>query len=1034
MSTRETKGPRLYTIPPDVSFLDTLAHSILTGDLPVAGGEPPDKLDLARWTVLLPTRRAVRALQDAFLRMSGNDALLLPRIRPLGDVDEDELELASPREAGEDAVLALSLPPAIGILDRRLALTTLVLRWSRIAAETAEGEGTRTRATPAQAASLAAQLAVLMDSLDTERVGLDALAALVPEQFAEHWQKTLDFLNIITEHWPRILEENGVMGPYARRDALMAAETERLLANEPDAPVIAAGSTGTVPATAALLEAVSKLGNGAVVFPGLDVALDEESWLAISEPEPHPEHPQFGMHQFLSRLGMTREEVIVLGAGDGKGGRARLTSEVMRPAGKTDRWLQFAKNADRDELASALGGLLRIDAPTEQDEAEVISLLLRDAVEQPDHTAALVTPDRRLARRVSARLEKWGLQVDDSAGKPLAKTLPGAFMDAVAEAAGSGMSPVPLLALLKHPLTRLGRRAGEMRRAVRLLELAAFRQPATAKGLAEHRDAVARARARDGKHIHPNIKRLGEEDWRTIDLLLNDLELAFEPLRELFLRHDDEVQFDAILRAHIEVGQSLASDETEVSAVLWRGQAGETLANFFEAMLAAKSNDLPIIPADYPDFYRAFISGLPVRERVPAHPRVFIWGPLEARLQRPDTVVLGGLNEGVWPATVESDPWLSRPMRAAVGLSAPERRIGLSAHDVAQLLGVEKVYLTRAEKADGTPTVASRWLLRLDAVLSALDLREAIKPMDPWLDWALARDMADPVPAAAPPAPAPPADARPKRLSVTRIESWIANPYSIFARDILRLYPLEALAGEPDAALRGMLVHDALMQFAFEYPDRLPPDIAGKLVSFADDLFAEYGDKVRISAFWRGQMAHFARWFATTEHQRRNHVTKVYAEVSGVLPLEGTAEFTLTARADRIDVQDNGELAIYDYKTGNPPTLTQVDKSYAPQLALEAAIARSGGFDGVPRGSASRLAYIRARGYGQGGEERDASNKLAPEALADEAIEHLRRLVSDYSKEGQPYTALRRPGFSYRFDDYAHLARVDEWQSGGGEE
>jgi ATP-dependent helicase/nuclease subunit B len=1032
-------APRLYTIPPDIPFLDILAQSVLNGDLPLACGTPPGKIELTRWTILLPTRRAARALSEAFLRISGDTAMLLPHIQPLGDVDEDALTLSPAPEIGSNNDLALSLPPAIGAMERRLALTKLILSWSRLNAEQAKDEGFRTRATPAQASSLAVQLGALMDTLDTEQVDLGKLEKFVPDQYADHWQMTLDFLKIVTEHWPAHLKEQGVMAPYARRDKLMQAETEKLVSSPPAAPVIAAGSTGTVPATAALLEAVAMLPNGAVVLPGLDMELDEESWEQIAEPVPHPEHPQFGMNQFLARIGITRSDVIALGSG-GAEDRTQLLSQALRPAGTTEKWLEFAKDADRDAIAQTLKGVARINAPTEQDEAEVISLLLRHAVDQPGRVAALVTPDRTLARRVSVRLEKWGLRVDDSAGKPLDKTQPGSFMDALAEAAGSGFAPVPLLALLKHPLTRLGRAPGDMRRVARHLELAAFRQAATGKGLSAHRNAVEKIQLqlKNKKRVHPALKRFKADDWKAIEKLLDDLETAVRPLGDKFAHQGGECPLGDLVRAHVQAGEAFASDEEASSATLWRGEAGEALATLFESLLAVEGVGLDISPGDYPDLYRSFVAGISVRPRAPTHPRIHIWGPLEARLQRPDMAVLGGLNEGVWPATPETDPWLSRPMRAGLDLPAPERRIGLSAHDVAQLMGVGEVYLTRAEKVGGAPTVPSRWLLRLDAVLDALDLQKELMPADPWLAWARARDAVDEVVPVNAPAPCPPLEARPTRLSVTRIEAWIANPYAIFARDILKLTRLDELASEPNAALRGTLVHDALMRFTQAHPDKLPTDIAAELMRHANILFAEFGDQARIEAFWRGQLAVFSRWFAATEPARREGVDKVLAEVRGELTLDGGDGFTLSAVADRIDTREDGTLAIYDYKTGSVPSATNIDKILFPQLPLEAGIAHAGGFEGLQATQVSRLAYIRARGYGEGGEECDASKTLSPNDLATEALEYLKNLILAYANEEQPYKALRRENFKnfnqYRYDSYAHLARLQEWQAGGGEE
>ncbi len=1029
----KSAAARLYTISPVLPFLDTLARAILEGNLPVAGGAPPDKLALASWTIYLPTRRAARALSEAFLRVSGDDALLLPRILPIGDVDEDALALAAPPEAASDAELALILDPAIGGMERRLALTKLILAWSRQNAERAEAEGFRMHATPAQASSLAVQLGALMDEFDIERVDLGKLKKLVPDQFADHWQKTLDFLKIVTEHWPDHLNEHGVMAPYARRDELMAEQTKRFLASPPSAPVIAAGSTATRPASAALLEAIATLPNGAVVLPGLDLELDEESWRGITDPAPNPEHPQFGMSQFLTRVGAARDDVMALGPG-APAARTQLVSQAMRPAHTSGKWLDYARNADREAVREALEGVARIDAINEQDEAEVISLLLRHAAEVPGRVAALVTPDRTLARRVSVRLEKWGLSVDDSAGRPLEKTLAGSFMDALGEAVGSGFAPVPLLALLKHPLTKLGRSAADMRRAARVLELGALRQPGAGRGFKAYRETIKRIRSRlkEGKRVHSALKRLKTGDWEGVEKLLDDLEAALKPLSDIFDAQDDLHDLKKISRAHVQAGEALAGDESASSAGLWRGEAGEALADFFEKLLTAQSVRLEIQPRDYLELYRSFMAGQAVRTRAPRHPRIHIWGPLEARLQHPDMVVLGGLNEGVWPATPDTDPWLSRPMRADLGLPAPERRIGLAAHDVSQLMGAGEVYLTRAQKNGGAPSVPSRWLLRLNAVLDALDLKGALKADKPWLAWARARDAADAVPSIVAPAPCPPVSARPKRLSVTRIEAWIANPYAIFARDILKFSKLDEIAAEPGPSLKGTLIHDTLQRFAEAHPDRLPSDIEAELMRHARAQFAQFTDHASIEAFWRGQLAVFARWFAATEPGRREGVEQVVAEASGALEIDGG--FTLTGRADRIDIREDGSQTIYDYKTGSVPSAAKVESGNAPQLALEAAMALGGGFSGLAAAPVSRLAYIRAQGYGVGGEERDAGKDLNPDALAAEALGHLEGLVSAYAIETQGYEAMRRAGFDYRYDDYAHLARVKEWQAGGGGE
>lgn len=1027
---QSSEGPaRVYTIPPTAAFLETLAGAILAGDLPLGLRSPPDPLSLTGYTILLPTRRACRAMREAFLAASDGSALLLPAIRPLGDVDEDAEFFADNARSGGG--LGLDMPPAIGNLERRLAMTELVLAWSRKMKESGlAGAQGFPATTPAQAVSLATELIRLLDEVESERIALDALGELAPERFAAHWQLTTTFLKIVTEHWPAHLEEQGKMSPYRRRDLLMAAETRRLLESPPPGPVIAAGSTGSVPATAALLDVVAHLDHGGVVLPGLDLMLDDESWTLMSRD--HPEHPQFGMARLLNRLNVARRDVRPLTGTEpcaGTAARVRLLSETMRPASTTDLWLGFGETLSDAEADMALEGLTLIEAPTSEDEAETVALLMRQAAESPARSAILVTPDRVLARRVSARLETWDIVVDDSAGRPLSRTPSGVFLDLVVEVGCNGFEAVPLLALLKHPFARLGREPAAIRQVARRLELIAFRSPRLATGLAGARGAVKRTRRYFTESVRQSaaIERLGEEGCIDVERLLDDLEAAFEPLASV-ARHG-RAKAGAYFEAHAKVAENLAQDENDDRTRLWRGDDGEALALHFAELMSGSGSGPELAERDYPDFYRSLIGGTVVRPRRAAHPRLAIWGPLEARLQRADLVVVAGLNEGTWPKIEDPDPWLSRPMREAVGLPAPERRIGLAAHDVAQLMAAPQVVVTRAAKVDGVPTVASRWILRLEALLKGIGKEDALRPSEPWLAWARQRDDVSTFQPAPRPDPKPPVAARPRRMSVTRIEEWIANPYAVFARDILDLEPLPLLAGEPDAALRGQLVHEALHRFAREHPDQLPQDPAAALMALADSLFQRLGAHPRIWAFWKPQFARFADWFGATESERRRDVAGTFSEVRGELAIAGPAgSFTLTARADRIDLTNAGDLVIYDYKTGSPPGRSKVDSLVSPQLPLEAAIAAKGHFDGLESRSVSDLRYIHVLGAHHAGSDERAT-ALVPAELAEAALNELTALVSEFDQVETPYAPLRRPEFlsRYRYDDYAHLARIGEW-------
>ena len=1053
--------PNIYTAPTGRPFLDCLAEAILSGNLPVAGGTEPSPIDVTSMTLLLPTRRATRALQEAFLRAGKGRAMLLPRIKPIAEGDEDLMLMASGARVEFLGAGAVEIPPAISEMERRLALTTLVMRWSQ-----AERAGTELdvyaaagAATPAQCAQLAKELGRLMDMVETEGVSLANLDKLVPENFSEHWQKTLNFLKIVVEAWPAYLKASGQISPADRRNRLILAEAAHLAANPPNGPVIVAGVTGSIPATVALMRAVALLPNGALVLPELDLALDEESWQTIVPV--HPEHPQYGLKKLLDGLGVARAAVKPLpGVAANPAlikARDRLISEAMRPAATTAKWHTFATPENTAIIEKSLQGISLIEAPSAQDEAEVVSLILREALETPGRTAALVSPDRLLARRVAVRLESWGIRVDDSAGRPFGKTPPGAFLDLIVEAADCNFAPAAVMSLLKHPLTRLGLDPFAVRRAGRALELAVFRRPYLGADLAGIGLALERAKidaeSSTGQRAHSAVKRLWKEDWDGALDLVAKFEAAFAPLVALYA-NSKTLPLTDFARAHIAVADALAivpapaepKDGAKKDAAatepapspLWTGEAGFAAKTFFDGLFAPSLPVVAIQQADYADLYRGLVAGETVRPRVPVHPRLSIWGPFEARLQQPDVVVLGSLNDGTWPEPADPGPWLNRPMRAELGLPSPEEQIGYAAHDFTSLMNGERVYLTRAQKSGGVPAVPSRWLLRIEALLAGLGLKDKLASTEPWLSWARARDTGDAQKPIGMPAPTPDVAMRPRKLSVSRVETWISNPYAIYASEILRLQPLDEIGKQPPPSLRGSMIHEALARFAAAHPRDLPPNIKDVVLGYARDVLDEYAAHPRVAAFWVPRFERFAEWFAITEHARRKGIEQAVSETRGVLIFEAPGgAFHLTARADRIDVRADG-LIITDYKTGNIPPDKKVVAGFAPQLPLEAAIAMSealeAGFEHVAKRPVLGLRYIKASGAEPPGDEHNVkAGDIA--ALAKEQLDGLKKLVFDFDRVETPYSPQRRARFSYDYDDFAHLARVAEWSGGseGGE-
>jgi ATP-dependent helicase/nuclease subunit B len=976
------KFASVYTIPASANFGETLARGLIART-------ESDPLALSSAVIYLPTRRAARTFGDAFARVLGG-AALLPQFKALGDSDEDGMLF--------DPVGGLELAPAITALRRQLLLAQLVRQWDR-----RDRDGNLSFA---QCAALADSLAKVMDEVETQGCDLALLKDLAPENLAEHWEGVTRFLTVIRDTWPAILEEERALNPALRRNLALKALGARLEAAPPQGWVIAAGSTGSIPATAQLMRVIARLPKGAVVLPGLDKRLEAESWANLD-----PGHPQFGLAQLLRTIEADRDDVQDWFATGNNAPREALLSETLRPAPTTDAWRALAEHGG-GEVAGGVKDLGLVTAADPAQEALAIALALRESLETPGRTAALVTPDRNLARRVAAEMARWNIAIDDSAGRPLAHTAAGSFLCLLAEAAEERFAPVSLLALLKHPFARASLDHAAFRARARELDRWCLRGPRPDAGLAGITNAISKCAQQ--KFPPPSEALATLKNW------WDGVAAILQPLEDIYALAD--VPLPDLIAAHVMAAEALTCDEKE-NCILWAGGDGEQAATLCAALEDDAKDLPPIEPGSYAALFRHLAMKAPVRAAFGRHPRLAILGPLEARLQHFDLTVLGGLNEGSWPGAAGTDPWFSRPMRATLGLEQPERSIGLAAHDFAMLAAGPGVLLTRSLKSEGAPTVASRWLQRLEQLTRGLGLSDALAPATDFA--ALAARLVDvPLgPRLERPAPRPPIEARPKKLSVTEIETWLRDPYAIYAKHVLRLRPLDALDEAIGPLERGTILHKALELFIADGGGD-----AGKLIALADRLFAEAGIPKAALAIWRPRFIGAARAFVDFEHQRRGAVTASHLEKKGTLELNG---FTLTGIADRIDVLSGGRAAILDYKTGAVPSAKQVQQLLSPQLPLEAAMLAADGF-GIGAFTAEELIYFSLAGEKQARKPRAIEQ---PVTLAGEAVEQLRRRIAWFNQPETPYRPRVKP---YRADiagDYDHLARVKEWSpSGWGEE
>ncbi len=960
MSDRRAERPAVYTIPTHRSFADSLASGLIAR----FGSDP---LGLASGRILLPNNRAVRALTDAFVRASGS-GLLLPRLIPIGDPELDE-RIGGALDPADDGD---PVAPAIDPLERLALLAALVRKPGESAAEVLR---------------LAAELARTIDALIIEEVDPTRLADAVSDapELAAHWEKALERFSAVLERWPSLLAERGRIDLTDRRNRLLHMTAARWAEHPPMGFTVAAGITTAAPAIAALLARVARMPEGMVVLPGLSLAgsLPDEEWEALGPDErgrAEETHPQFHLKVLLDRIGVARGEVQLWplsGRAASPAVRTRAIAHAMTAADFSDKW-NALKPAER-----RLTGIRAAELPDPAAEAQAVALAIREALETPGRTAALVTPDRLLAQRVSALLGRWGIEADDSAGRSLSELAPGTLLLAVASAAAESLAPTPLMALLKHPLVG---GEGEARRKwmddVRLLDLA-LRGPRPAAGL-------------EGIDAHLADKAGAERAWRRIRPSLEQLDAV-----------TSATSLTDLARAITAAAQTLAGDRA------WSGPAGRAAADLISHIQGVTASELPLTPSDSVPILRQLLDGVRIRPPYGGHPRVFIWGLLEARLQQADLMILGGLNEGVWPALPAPDPWLAPKIRANLGLPGLEFRVGLSAHDFASALGAPQVLITRARRDSRSPTVASRLWLRLQAMTGGLAHDTRLERL------ALSLDDPGVMKPADRPAPRPPREQRPTRISVTSVDRLKADPFAFYAQQILGLRRLDPVDADHSAAWKGTAVHAVLEEWLRD--DDCNPD---KLVSRARALLESATIHPMLRALWQPRLMEAIRWIQGQESENQAAGRRpIAAEKKGEAVIDGV---TLHGKADRIDRFEVGGIAIVDYKTGKAPAQKAVEAGFSLQLGLLGLIAEAGGFEGISGRSRAHEYWSLSKYGDQFGKCVRPDKKMGP----DEFLDHARRNFTEAARKwltgDEEFTAKLNPAYA-PYGDYDQLMRLEEW-------
>lgn len=956
----------MFNIRANTSFTDILAARFLK-----RYADRPE--ELARVLFLLPNRRACLNLKEAFIRLRGLNPTILPRMEPVADLEEEEIFLTA------DAKILQNLPPAVSLTERIFIFIKLILQKPDLGLK---------RITLTQAYALAQNLAQLIDTAKAENLDFSRLADLVPDEYAEHWQQTLKLLQIITLHWPSILQEKNMLDTIERRIMLSRIQLKLWQQNNNFSQIILAGVTAAYPYLKEMTKVIADLHNGEVYLYGLDKYCDDDTWAQIDE-----NHPQFELKELLDFLKVERRTIIDIP--DAPPAPSEIfASEIMRPATSTDKWRKLSFKILPPE---AFNHIRLINCDDSRHEARTIALIMRHTLEQKEKTAALITLDRNLARRVVSELKRWDIIADDSAGQPLSLTPIGIYLRLILDVI-ENKNQTTVISLLKHPFTSLGINRGLCSTLTHKLEYCWRRQ-----------------------------KQPDEE----LNNFLASLDLQLEPLK--FLYETPSVRLSDIFTAHIKVAESLADTDTKSGDKnIWKGDAGQAAAKFVSDFLLHSDILDSISTADYSGFLTTLLSRQNVRKSYGTHPRIKILGPIEARLCHYDVTIIGSANEGIWPKLPNADMWMSRPMKHDFGMLQPEKNIGVSAADFAHLLQAPQVYITRAQKNDGAPTNKSRWLLRLETLLQAVYTNENTDKSSPLTyDFiydnnyaALAKNTDRRYNSAAlnAPQPRPALYMRPRQLSASNIETLQRDPYTIYAKYILSLYPLSGLDTPKQPYDFGNLVHAVLQEFNNLYPQEYPANAANLLTDIGRQHFIDADISPDVQVFWWPKFMEIINWTVKTEQAYRPTVSQVHNEIYGQITYDAPGgPFKITAIADRVDETTDGKISIIDYKTGKTRSIKEMTDGKAPQLPIEGIIAEKGGFKDI---KAKKVQSLQYWGFQKKAITTSAQESETAITRTDKIIN---ALICAFDDEKRPYLAKPFGNKSGVYSDYDHLSRFAEW-------
>ncbi len=968
-------GPRVFATPPGYDFADVFVAGLLAR---ISGSNPEE---LARVEIYLTTRNLQRAVVNSFIKRKNS---FLPKLSLLNDL---KMDARFP-----------SIPPPVPNLRIRLELMQTIKKLlekdQRFASHLAQYDLTRT-------------LESLLQELSEENIAPEDLRVVDRTNLSSHWKESLKFLEILAS----FVKTSDSPGDEARRRLVIDALTTSWEKSPPNHHVIVAGSTGSIGSIQYFMQKVANLPQGALVLPCFDFDQPSKVWESIGGNVPQVDHPQYRFYKLATNLEILPKEIPPwYEESNLRTPRSSLVSLALRPAPVTNQWKSDGPKLTN--LVAATEGLTLVEAPTSRLEAVTIALQMRKALEDRK-SAALVTPDKSLIRKVRAALRKWGIHPHDSRGSSFVQTSHGSFLQSIANLIGREVNPEEFISLLKHPLTHSGSEQENHMEFSHNLEF-------FIRSKGPEYDPMKQT----GKWVKSQNQKSAKEWFQWFTRNISRLEKVTEATLEEFVD------------LHKTVATSLAGGTTDDSSeMLWNDdlQASQEASKIFTKIKQHSSILGKISSSDYTELYFGLSGEIRIRNRNENTSNLFFWNTEDARTESPDLFIAGGLNEGAWPIFPDQDPWLNRNLRNQIGLNLPEARIGLTAHDFQQIVSGKEVILSRNSLGGGEPTTPSRWLSRLTNLLAGLDPEgvSALANMkargDYWLR--LAESFEKPVfelPPYQRPQISPPVHCRPDRISVTAVRTLITDPYAIYAKDILELKPVYRLKVAPTALLKGIKLHAIMEQFVPSFTKGTDAVEIKRLLEIAREALSNTGTFPVVEEVWLSTLAHKAQEIVDIEKSLREGGKPEILEERGSYYFENL-DFTLTAKCDRIDLvhDTKNEWHLFDYKSGAIPTPKQI-LLYEKQIPLQTIMAEKGAFSYGERSIVSRAAYI---GIGNKIESKEVERM---DDVDDDSFHaawvKFQELIGHYQSENTGYISRRYGGVGTLSNDYDHLARYGEWE------